>query len=55
MRPAEKYALNFFTIRKLSRLKKSFDPFTFAADGHAGKFLEPTASGNFGFPAQPVC
>jgi len=38
----------------LSRLQKSFDEFTFAANGQAGKFLEPFALRHFGFGAKPV-
>jgi hypothetical protein len=29
-------------------------PFHFAADGHAGKFLEPWAFRHFGFGAEPI-
>jgi hypothetical protein len=38
----------------LSGLQKSFDQFTFAADRHAGKLLEPFAFGHFGFGVEPI-
>ena len=31
----------------MSGVKKSFDQFTLATNGHAGKFLEPLSAGNF--------
>jgi hypothetical protein len=44
----------FLTGGKLSRLQKGFDEFTFAADGHAGKSLEPLARRGLGSGVQPV-
>ena len=38
----------------LSRLQKSFDEFTFAANGQAGKFLEPWAVRHFGCGVEPI-
>jgi hypothetical protein len=35
-------------------VKKSFDQFTFAANGQAGKFLEPLSAGNFRSGVQPA-
>jgi len=38
----------------LPRLQKGFDGFAFAANGHAGKLLEPFAFRLFWLPPQPV-
>jgi hypothetical protein len=46
--------IQFFAGGDLSGLQKSFDEFAFAADSHAGKFLEPFAVRHFGFDMKPV-
>ena len=46
--------LQFFARWNLSRLKKSFDQFAFAADRPAGKLLEPFSFRHFGFGIEPV-
>jgi hypothetical protein len=38
----------------LSGLQKSFDHFAFAADRHAGEFLEPFALRHFRFGVRPI-
>ena len=44
----------FFAGCDLSGLQKSFDEFAFAANGQAGKFLEPLAGRDFGISAKPI-
>ena len=44
----------FFAGCDLSGLQKSFDEFTLTADGHAGKFLEPSAIRHFRFGVQLI-
>jgi len=48
------WLFHFFSRGDLSWLQKSFDEFAFAADGHAGKFLEPFSVRHFGFGIEPV-
>jgi hypothetical protein len=38
----------------LAGLQKRFDEFTFTADGHAGKFLEPLAVRHFRLSEEPI-
>ena len=38
----------------MSRLKKSFNQFTFATDRHAGEFLEPFSFRHFGLGKESV-
>jgi hypothetical protein len=38
----------------LSRLQERFDEFTFTADGHAGKSLEPPSNRDFRFGVKPI-
>jgi len=45
---------NLFSVRKLSRLQKGFDQFSFAADGHAGKSFKPAAQRHFWSGVQPI-
>ena len=53
-RPPFVRLIYLFARCNLSRLQKGFDEFSFAANGHAGKFLEPVAVGNFGVGVQPL-
>jgi hypothetical protein len=46
--------IQFFAGGDLAGLQKGFDEFAFAADGHAGKFLEPFAVRHFGFGIKSV-
>jgi hypothetical protein len=43
-----------FADGNLSRLQKRFDEFAFAANGQAGKLIEPFALRHFGVGAQPI-
>ena len=44
----------FFAGCDLSGLQKGFDEFAFAANGQAGKFLEPFAGRHFGIRAELI-
>jgi hypothetical protein len=46
--------IQFFAGCDLSGLKKGFDEFAFAANGQAGKFLEPFAGRDFGIRAELI-
>jgi hypothetical protein len=46
--------IHFVAGGDLAGLQKSFDEFAFAADGHAGKFLEPFSFRHFGLRIQPA-
>jgi hypothetical protein len=47
-------SVHLFAGRNLSRLQKGFDEFAFAANGQAGKFLEPFSLRHFGIGFQPA-
>ena len=49
------FLVQFFTRGDLSGLQKGFDEFAFAANGHAGKFLEPFFIRHFRIGIQPLC
>jgi hypothetical protein len=44
----------FLAGGNLAGLQKCLDELAFAANGHAGKFLEPLAVRHFGFGAEPI-
>jgi hypothetical protein len=44
----------FLARGDLAGLQKGFDEFAIAANGHAGKFLEPGTVRHFGFGAEPI-
>ena len=56
LRPVRPFVclIYLFAGCNLSWLQKGFDEFAFAANGQAGKFLEPFAFRHFGVGAQPV-
>jgi hypothetical protein len=48
-----RHSIQFLASGDLAGLQKGFDEFTFAANGHARKFLEPFFFRHFGLGIEP--